>query len=1348
MNAKCVLPCALFACLAFGVAGSVGPGMAEGRETQRSGGARALDISEGNQVLMQLSTPVVSVRRDTSYGLPYGSVHSRGISSIVWGNATPGAMLVVTLTRSGSLVVTRTVTADQGGSFSVSVDRLIEDGDIIQVSDGASVSTVQVPTMMFHADPTTRIITGIGPPGIITTEPGAPHSLQISIGGKSRQVTTTATGEFSADFTASPYLAGLLGTMRYTTPDGDRVYKPLYVADPLVRGELGDWRADVILGQPDFSQITFNEVVGNKLFNPGGVYVDRSVQPNRVYVYDAGNSRVLGLSHLGTCAAGANAGQNCTSHSDCPGSTCQIQEGRLADIVLGQPSFDSSTCNGDSGYQMYPDVPMANAQTLCGLPEEAISVSESGSGATMATDAQGNLYVPDFFNNRVLRYNEPFTTDTVADYVWGQADFFGTTCNRGVGFYGPTDARSVCLTPLPSSDLAAGVAVDSAGNLWVADNQNNRVLRFPFNPALGIPDQEADLVLGQLDFSTIVAGAGLGQMRQPASVRVDNDGVVYVADSRNQRVLVFEPPFSNGMQASRVLGGLYWPTALEIDAAGGLWVNDCDHGRYVRFVDQDMQEFVAGVDGRNRGGLGVDSDGNVMGVGWNSQEVRHFSSPTYDWDSTFLRAETTGIFNKTGPHGLYGGRGLEVTGGQLIYADGSRILFWNDPWSLTNYQAADGVVGEPDFYTRERWGAIYQRMRADERGRLWVIYGDISVGASIYAYDLPLKTGATPVFTISSPLALKGGGVFTWSAGLSMGGVAVEPNCDCLWLSDPDTNRVFRIRNASTGPVVDVVLGQLNASGTQCNQGRGRDFPSQDSLCHPGALAFDQGGNLWVADHNLEVEGNHRLLEFDASTIPDEPTSAVFGIPATRVFGRDGDFAAASCPSEYQDPMCGPWEPAFDTRGRMVIGFNAYIGPRFPLVYQDPLTNPLPIAALGDFHSMPLSARFDSLDNLYILDHNRSRILIYRHHEAPNAPSNLTATAVSPTQINLSWQDDSSDESDFHIERSPTGSGGWTEIATAPANTTSYPNTGLSCGITYHYRVRVHRHSDGQYSAYSNVAHATTDLGRGFCDRFCGVSLASGWTWVDPLGDCSYSLTANPGQLRLYAPDGGHDLYSNLNSPRVVQPVCGDFSIGTHVSIDPVPNEYQGAGLLIWQDEDNYIRLELKTGGHVRFLRRIDGTYTDSGDVGVSTPEVYLRFERQGNTFTASYSQQGSDWTGVGTASFPATQVLGVGVHLINEWQDNPLYADFDYFEFEWCAGQYWYFLPLVLRGGALAGTSEQTITQLAPSPAITAPWVPAAAGTPEATPQISAPTTPTETLLPSPALCPTPEESRDSERY
>ncbi|MGA9347775.1 MAG: hypothetical protein WBW48_03080, partial [Anaerolineae bacterium] len=123
--------------------------------------------------------------------------------------------------------------------------------------------------------------------------------------------------------------------------------------------------------------------------------------------------------------------------------------------------------------------------------------------------------------------------------------------------------------------------------------------------------------------------------------------------------------------------------------------------------------------------------------------------------------------------------------------------------------------------------------------------------------------------------------------------------------------------------------------------------------------------------------------------------SAVFGIPATRVFGRNSDFTEPNCLANAEDPICGPWEPAFDSRGRMVIGFNGYLGLRFLMVYQDPLTNPMPIAALGDFHSMPFSARFDQFDNLYILDGNRSRILIYRNREVtPTSTATPTATST------------------------------------------------------------------------------------------------------------------------------------------------------------------------------------------------------------------------------------------------------------------------------------------------------------------------------------------------------------------
>src|SRR5829696_5893557 len=69
----------------------------------------------------------------------------------------------------------------------------------------------------------------------------------------------------------------------------------------------------------------------------------------------------------------------------------------------------------------------------------------------------------------------------------------------------------------------------------------------------------------------------------------------------------------------------------------------------------------------------------------------------------------------------------------------------------------------------------------------------------------------------------------------------------------------------------------------------------------------------------------------------------------------------------------------------------------------------------------------------------------------------------------------------------------------------------------------------------------------GFSDQFNSPSLTSGWNWVDPLGDSSYSLTANPGHLRLFTPDSGHDLYLNFDAPRMVQTVTGDFTITTKV---------------------------------------------------------------------------------------------------------------------------------------------------------------------------------------------------------
>jgi fibronectin type 3 domain-containing protein len=89
----------------------------------------------------------------------------------------------------------------------------------------------------------------------------------------------------------------------------------------------------------------------------------------------------------------------------------------------------------------------------------------------------------------------------------------------------------------------------------------------------------------------------------------------------------------------------------------------------------------------------------------------------------------------------------------------------------------------------------------------------------------------------------------------------------------------------------------------------------------------------------------------------------------------------------------------------------------------------------------------------------------------PTAPSKLTATAVSVTQINLKWQDNSTNETGFAIERSLDGVS-FSTLNTVGTNATAYADTGLTSNTKYYYRVRSNIGS--VFSAYSNTTFATT----------------------------------------------------------------------------------------------------------------------------------------------------------------------------------------------------------------------------------------------------------------------------------
>lgn len=90
----------------------------------------------------------------------------------------------------------------------------------------------------------------------------------------------------------------------------------------------------------------------------------------------------------------------------------------------------------------------------------------------------------------------------------------------------------------------------------------------------------------------------------------------------------------------------------------------------------------------------------------------------------------------------------------------------------------------------------------------------------------------------------------------------------------------------------------------------------------------------------------------------------------------------------------------------------------------------------------------------------------------PNAPSALTASALSDTEIVIGWADNSNNETGFRLERS-ADSVNWTEFATVGSNVKSFTDSGLVPETPYQYRVRAYN-SNGN-SSYSNIGNATTD---------------------------------------------------------------------------------------------------------------------------------------------------------------------------------------------------------------------------------------------------------------------------------
>lgn len=178
-----------------------------------------------------------------------------------------------------------------------------------------------------------------------------------------------------------------------------------------------------------------------------------------------------------------------------------------------------------------------------------------------------------------------------------------------------------------------------------------------------------------------------------------------------------------------------------------------------------------------------------------------------------------------------------------------------------------------------------------------------------------------------------------------------------------------------------------------------------------------------------------------------------------------------------------------------------------------------------------------------------------------------------------------------------------------------------------------------------------------------------GWQWIDPAEkDAPTPKNVKKGVLQVRIPTAKDMKPGNTNAPRYVKPISGDFQIETHVRLSPKEN-YQGAGLLIYVDDNRYIRFEKAYGGvgggaeGLRIDVREGNEYKPlltPDDAPTELGEIDMKIVRRGGLFTAYWREnEETSWREAGRIETDYPQTVMAGLIASNTARE--IIAEFDF---------------------------------------------------------------------------------------
>ncbi len=526
----------------------------------------------------------------------------------------------------------------------------------------------------------------------------------------------------------------------------------------------------------------------------------------------------------------------------------------------------------------------------------------------VAVDSLGNLFVADTGNDCIRKVD----TNGIVSTVAGTGFFPGS-------FYGDGGLAINARLNSPSD-----IACNAAGELFIADAYNQRIRKVDTNGLIKtIAGNGSNTYSGDGGLATNAA------LNTPRGVSVDSSGNVFIADSNNNRVRKVSSGGVITTVAGKTTNGfvgdgglatnarLYDPIRVTVDGSGNLFISDYFNERIRKVNTSGIINTVAG-NGTNGfsgdGGLAVNASLSSPGSVAVNASGNFFIA---DFSGRIRKVNTSGIISTVAGSGLGGG-----------YAgDGGA--------------ASQAMLNSPNSVAVDSTGALFITDTSNHRIRKVAANGIISTVAGNGTNGFSGDGGAATNASLNSPgeIAFDGSGTLYFADTLN-----------------------HRIRKVTPNGIISTVAG----NGTNAFSGDG-GAATNASLNSPFGIAFDAIGNLFIADTQ-----NHRIRKMNTSgvisTVAGNDTWASFsgdGGPATNAsLSFPQGIRVDALGNLFTSEAGGNRVRKVDTNGIITIvagnGYPNYSGDGG--------------AATNASLYFPAGIELDASGNIYIVDNSNNRI--------------------------------------------------------------------------------------------------------------------------------------------------------------------------------------------------------------------------------------------------------------------------------------------------------------------------------------------------------------------------------------